>query len=763
MQEIKNRSAAAAEFLKRTLADPVLWYTVLMMTTLMYHFYKKGYIIFTLASIVVTYVLFRLFDYMQKHHFIGGVFYIGAWYIAFQVFSVLTQNGYQYYEDVLLTKPIYYALWFFTPQLALDYNIWYSWATFILFQFFMASVLYYFARVRYRVLMNFLIMMIPFLIYGKEYENMPIIFIILIVMSYLALMVYCRQLYEDKKTVVVGRKGILTSAGAFTLSFMVIASLFPKPQIKANREAVENLIAAERFTDRLVASLSGFRGSSSGQQFRGNNSTIPLFYVKAEEPLHFKTSTYTSYNFGNDSWKGKEYDSDKEKNVSSYPCEIDKPGELPERLLQAASMDSSFAQKYGLTEFVGKNIEQPDTKSVDVYTQYRSGGSVPVPENVSEITDTTFEGRLKLSVSGVLNQSEYEYDRDERFSFSYSQASFMDNEFNRKFINKISSADYKSLLADAREIFRDAYRTAPDSEADDLERAYKVIVSEYKTYSRAMNELDYDDNVKIRELAQSVTTGLSTDYAKAQKLELYFFNNGYEYDLEYVKSQAENVENFIFQTKRGVCYEYATAMVLMTRACGIPARYCEGYYMTDYKENSDLGTNFVITPMDAHGYPEVYIKGLGWTVFEPTISSPSQSSDTKQQEAENGLAAAGFVLLGVAVVILLVYLLLPTVLHKVFIRLCRKKAPSAAAIAAMQRVCRVYRLGRTVTSAETESAVRAMSGADISQLTMLFDRAAYGGEQLTEAERGKAIEVYISAYEAYNEARRGKNKKAADI
>lgn len=762
MQVTLKKSSAVTDHLKRTFADPVLWYTVLIMTTIMYHFYKKGYLMFALASVAATYLLFRLFDYVQKHKLIGGALYIAAGYLAFQIFVFVTHIGYDYYTDVLETKPISYALWFFTPQLALDYNVWYSWATFILFQFFMASVIYYFTRVIYRVFMNFLIMMIPFIIYGKEYEKMFVQFIILIVASYIGLMVYCRQLHEDSRTVVVGKRGILSSAGIFTLTFMIVASVFPKPQIKANREAVESLIAAERFTDRLVASLSGFRGSSSGQQFRGVNNSIPLYYVKADEPLHLKTNTLSSYNFDNDSWKGKDLDSDIAKRIRSYPSVVGNPGDLPQCLMKAAAYDSSFAAKYGLTELVGKEFKMPKTKSVDIYSVYRSGLSVPVPQYAQIMRDSTFDSRLDLSVSGVISQDDYEYARNERFTFDYCEDSFMNDEVNRKLVNAVSSADYMQLLRDVRDVLYDVYEAHENEDtAEKLYADYKTIVSEYKAYKNAVELLNFDNSNKIKELAAEITAGKGTDYAKAQAIEVYFLNNGYVYDLDYVKSRTENVEDFLFRTKRGVCYEYATSMVLLARACGIPARYCEGFMMQTPGKTDNLDANFVITPKDAHAYPELYIKGLGWVVFEPTMSTDMNTGGDREGNEKNSLAAAGLTIFGTAVLALILYLLMPMITHKVFLRMCRKKKPSAVVIAAMQRICRIYRLGRTVTSAETAAAVRLFSGADISELELLFNRAAYGGEELSEQERDKAIEVYTAAFEAYREALHKKKHETA--
>ena len=57
--------------------------------------------------------------------------------------------------------------------------------------------------------------------------------------------------------------------------------------------------------------------------------------------------------------------------------------------------------------------------------------------------------------------------------------------------------------------------------------------------------------------------------------------------------------------------------------------------------------------------------------------------------------------------------------------------------------------------------MRLFSGADISELELLFNRAAYGGEELSEQERDKAIEVYTAAFEAYREALHKKKHETA--
>ena len=150
--------------------------------------------------------------------------------------------------------------------------------------------------------MNFLIFIIPFAIYGKEYEKMPTLLIILMAVGYVLLMVRFRQLGSTEKVSVVSRKETWQSVAAYAVVFAVAATLIPKPQVEANREMLETLINADALTDRLVEMLNVFRDTTGGDQFRQTTSNTPVYFADSKEPLRLKTSTFTTYDFKTDQW-----------------------------------------------------------------------------------------------------------------------------------------------------------------------------------------------------------------------------------------------------------------------------------------------------------------------------------------------------------------------------------------------------------------------------------------------------------------------------
>lgn len=128
----------------------------------------------------------------------------------------------------------------------------------------------------------------------------------------------------------------------------------------------------------------------------------------------------------------------------------------------------------------------------------------------------------------------------------------------------------------------------------------------------------------VTALTERLTTDKTSDYDKAMAIQQYLrANGGFKYSLTLAppaKDQSGNVAGFdpltnFLVTKRGYCVQFATAMVMMSRAAGIPARMAIGFL----PGTRDKGV-WTVTASDAHAWPELYLDGIGWTRFEPTPS-----------------------------------------------------------------------------------------------------------------------------------------------
>jgi hypothetical protein len=107
-------------------------------------------------------------------------------------------------------------------------------------------------------------------------------------------------------------------------------------------------------------------------------------------------------------------------------------------------------------------------------------------------------------------------------------------------------------------------------------------------------------------------------YDKVTALETYLRNN-YTYDTNIAAPPpgTEAASWFLFQSRRGFCNYFATAMTLMARSIGIPARVAAGY--TNGKYNTSTN-EWDISGTDAHAWTQIYFAGYGWINFEPSAT-----------------------------------------------------------------------------------------------------------------------------------------------
>ena len=124
---------------------------------------------------------------------------------------------------------------------------------------------------------------------------------------------------------------------------------------------------------------------------------------------------------------------------------------------------------------------------------------------------------------------------------------------------------------------------------------------------------------RVFQLARDLTQEQQTPYDKAKAIEAYL--RQYPYDLE-VPAPPEDqdvADYFLFELKKGYCDYYATAMVVLARASGLPARFVSGYAPGSYDA---ANAEYVVRELNAHSWAEIYFPDIGWIEFEPTAAQP---------------------------------------------------------------------------------------------------------------------------------------------
>jgi transglutaminase-like putative cysteine protease len=151
---------------------------------------------------------------------------------------------------------------------------------------------------------------------------------------------------------------------------------------------------------------------------------------------------------------------------------------------------------------------------------------------------------------------------------------------------------------------------------------------------------------RVREIALRWTAAAATPYRQILALQNRFRNGDFFYspDVEPVEG-SDPILHFLIESRTGFCQQFATAMAIMTRALGYPARVAVGF-----REGDRVGDTYTVDSRDAHAWVEVFFPGYGWLPFEPTPrranpietipGSYSNTTDPGDQDNSRGLSGA---------------------------------------------------------------------------------------------------------------------------
>lgn len=119
---------------------------------------------------------------------------------------------------------------------------------------------------------------------------------------------------------------------------------------------------------------------------------------------------------------------------------------------------------------------------------------------------------------------------------------------------------------------------------------------------------------RIPQLAKQLTETAGSNYEKARDIENYL-KTKFGYTLQLPGARTDPLAYFLFERKKGHCEFFASAMTVMLRTVGIPARVVNGFRGGEY---NDLTGNYIVREKDAHSWVEAYFPEFGWVTFDPT-------------------------------------------------------------------------------------------------------------------------------------------------
>ncbi len=134
----------------------------------------------------------------------------------------------------------------------------------------------------------------------------------------------------------------------------------------------------------------------------------------------------------------------------------------------------------------------------------------------------------------------------------------------------------------------------------------------------AQRYLQLPNNIsdRVKHLANTLTAPYDNTFDKVQALNNHLLT---EYPYNFFPPAhppgAEAVDAFLFVDREGFCEQYVTALVVMARTLGIPARLTTGYGSGHYNPVTGY---YQVRFSDAHSWAEVYFPEHGWVPFDPT-------------------------------------------------------------------------------------------------------------------------------------------------
>ncbi|HEX8922308.1 MAG TPA: transglutaminaseTgpA domain-containing protein [Pyrinomonadaceae bacterium] len=122
---------------------------------------------------------------------------------------------------------------------------------------------------------------------------------------------------------------------------------------------------------------------------------------------------------------------------------------------------------------------------------------------------------------------------------------------------------------------------------------------------------------RISRLAQEwiVNAGAANQYDAARAIEEHL-QRDFGYTLDQKAKGADPLADFLFNVREGHCEYFSTAMAVMLRTQGIPARVVNGFQRGEY--NAAAGV-YTVTQREAHSWVEVFFpETSSWVTFDPT-------------------------------------------------------------------------------------------------------------------------------------------------
>lgn len=146
-------------------------------------------------------------------------------------------------------------------------------------------------------------------------------------------------------------------------------------------------------------------------------------------------------------------------------------------------------------------------------------------------------------------------------------------------------------------------------------------------------------NPRMQQFATQLALGYPEREAFVQAFMEQVYTQPYVYTLEPPLLGEHAVDEFWFESRRGFCAHYASALALALRVVGIPSRIIGGYQGGEWDEEAQF---LQVRQYDAHAWVEYWEPELGWVQVDPTAAvAPHRIESSFAQTLRAGQTQGG--------------------------------------------------------------------------------------------------------------------------
>ncbi|MBU5488067.1 transglutaminase-like domain-containing protein [Clostridium sp. MSJ-8] len=643
-----------------------------------------------------------------------------------------------------------YMMWLFKAESELSYETYYEIGTIILLSYIFGAMYYYFTVKIIRMPILMLLSFVTLILYFRGPYAQDNIFVYLYIIFYFLLYMKKSDFIEEYLRDKIRIKNSLKLVIPIIVIMTIIARILPNTNVFPNIEPLNGLkdyLQDYRTQYSLQDGMIEDNTSKSITESMPGNQDYVLYSYKGEYIPYLVNHVFDYFDTSNNTWVESERNSDKNSFIATSGVEKQT---LIEQLLISLKRYDNIPQEVR----EGLQLNNSDNKKVmSIKSESYSLKNMLHPENVTmAYLDDNEEAMLRVNENNRLFKGINEkFLPSEYVTIGYIEDAPEGNSAEDYFMKYFTKDRYEDLIS--------SIASEDESYAQQLTESMEEVYSDYTSLSK-------DTSQDIYNLAAKITQSKESIYDKASAIVDYFNSGKYTYSLSIDNTSARDyLSYFLFDSKKGYCVQYATAMTIMCRTLNIPARYVEGYAVSLEKDRV-TDDYYNVNAERAHAFVEVYIPGYGWKIFDPTPVRVDVEENNSNGFSFNipYINKIIYIVSGVAGLIAIGYILYR--LTERYRRIHRlSQLPSKEYMLGLidDSIEEMNKLGLKLLKEETlmNYAIRTENDIpyDLKQIIEWYYGVAYGMKPMKKEYIKKAIEVNDNIYKYVKKQKNGKSKK----